>query len=68
MPVGMHHRLPRRLIQLAEIKGQMLWEFGGIERLKLVERYRLISQDLINRVVERVVIQPRREYLLRHQG
>ena len=61
MPVGMHHRLPRRRIQLAEIKGQMLWEFGGIERLKLVKRYRLISQDLINRVVERVVIQPRRE-------
>lgn len=48
--------------------GQSLWGFGRIERLKMVAIYRLVSQGLINRRVEQVVIKPRREKLLRHQG
>ena len=68
MPVGMHHSLPGSLAQLAEIKGKVLWELGGIEGLELVERCRLISKVLPNRSVEQLVITLRREYLLRHQG
>ena len=64
----MHHRLPGRLTQLTGIKGQMLWEFGEIEGLELVERCRLISKVLPNRSVEQLVITLWREYLLRHQG
>ena len=52
--------------QLAQVPGQALGGFGGVERLELVQALQLIGQDLVDGGAEGVVVEAGWEILRGH--
>jgi hypothetical protein len=66
LPLGFGQRGQGGFAQLAEVAGQALGGFGGVEGLKLVQGVRRAGEGLMDRCTEGMVVEAGREVLRGH--